>query len=514
MYNERKNKTRYLGHAVLLTLASLAWCIALIKPAESEQRSFGNVDWILVIDTSKSMRGAAPDAQNVFEAVKEQVKQFIHTANDNDSIAIYTFSEKPDLIRNVLIRNSYDRQDLLDGVQSLRAEGNWTYTGDAVDKALNRAEVVNDKYNDSSREVVIVLFTDDKEDHNPKIPSKYLKDLPIDKIKYRPYAFIVYLNRNNIPRDLNEFVDKYGRDRASIETYSTPAQISGIRDRVVQALKPIVNVSPTSISFGQIEPGDTTESQVVSVYTTRAIALTASLDGNGSNVVSLVEPSGSVVLKDQENHIKLRLRVGSDQPNSDYRGAILLTVAPFPAKEGRNDTSADAQEQNYNHLRVNYNIAIVRVPLFKKVLDWAPYVLGGCFLLYLFAYGKLGGHPLYVIRKRSWLEGQLVVLKPSSDRISNTINLSTENKKSVRLSQLQGGMLKKYLEDADAELKTVRRNGIKLVNIKRVAGEVLLVQEAEVTSADLKDGEVIEIGDLELRYRGYQPRFAQAQLEG
>jgi hypothetical protein len=55
---------------------------------------------------------------------------------------------------------------------------------------------------------------------------------------------------------------------------------------------------------------------------------------------------------------------------------------------------------------------------------------------------------------------------------------------------------------------------VKLLNIKRVAGDVLIVQEVSVASSDLSDGEVIEIGDLELQYRGYQSQLARAQLEG
>jgi VWA domain-containing protein len=499
--------------AVMLAASIVLSFIAFDRIAESQQKPFGNVDWILVIDTSKSMRGAALEAQNVFEDVKEQAKQFIHMARDDDSIAMYTFGEKPELIRSVFIRNSYDRQDLLDGVQSLRAEANWTYTGDAVQKALNRAEVVRDKYSDTSREVVIVLFTDDKEDHNPSVPSKYLKDIPISKSKYRPYTFIVYLNRNEIPKDLHDFVKTYGDDRASIERFSTPAQIGGIREKVVQALLPIVKVSPISLSFGLIEPGSTTDAQAVNVYSTKPISLSASLEGETHNGVSLVEPVAPIILDERERRVEFRLKADRNQADSDYVGAIVLGITPLSSVNDQNDTEVPVSPQSDSSIRIAFSVPIVRVPFLKKVQKLAPYLIGGLFLFYLMAYAKLGGHPLSVIRTRRWLEGHLVILKPGVDGLNNTINLSNLHRRRVKLSEIQAGMLRTYLEGSDAELTTVHRDGAKLINIKRVAGEVLRVQETDVSSTDLKDGETIEIGDLELRYRGYQTEIARAQFQ-
>src|ERR1051325_3894037 len=166
----------------LAVFASFIFLFTMVRSSEAQQKTAGNIDWIFVVDTSKSRRGVGPGAQNVFEEVKEQIRQFIHTANDDDTIAIYTFDEKPTLIKNVLIRSSFDRQDLLDGLQEIRPEGNWTYTGDAVAKALNRAEIIQAKYTDQTREVTILLFTDDQEDHDPAKPSsKFLRDIPISK---------------------------------------------------------------------------------------------------------------------------------------------------------------------------------------------------------------------------------------------------------------------------------------------------------------------------------------------
>jgi Mg-chelatase subunit ChlD len=518
MHNiERKSMRKCLSRLLPLVCAIALSFIMLERTGESQQKqvgSFGNVDWILVIDISKSMRGGARDSQNVFEDVKDQVKQFIHMARDDDSIAVYTFGEKPELIRSVSIRNSYDRQDLLDGVQSLRAEGNWTYTGDAVQKALNRAEVVRDKYSDSSREVVIVLFTDDKEDHNPAVPSKYLKDIAVSKSKYRPYTFIVFLNRNEIPRDLHDFVEKYGADRASIERFSTPAQIGGIREKVIGALKPVVDVSPNSISFGQIEPGSTTEAQAVTVYSTKPISLSASLEGGTANGVSLIEPLAPIILEQHESRVDFRLKADRNQPDSGYVGTIVLGLAPLSSNNGQADAAVPTHQLSGSSFRIAVSVSVVRVPLLKKAERVAPYVLGGLFLLYLMAYAKMGGHPASVLRRRSWLEGKLIIRKPTSEGLNNTIDLSKIKQRKVRLSELEGGMLKKYLEDSDAELKTVRRDGVKLINIKRMAGGVLIVQDAEVASTELKDGEIIEIGDLELTYRGYQTEFAQPQLQG
>lgn len=478
---------------------------ALALPSEAQPKTSGNIDWIFVLDTSKSMRGVGAGAQNVFEEVKEQIRQFIHTANDNDTIAIYTFDEKPTLIKNVLIRNSFDRQDLLDGLQEIHPEGNWTYTGDAVAKALNRAEVIQAKYNDTTRETAIVLFTDDQEEHDPQKPSKFLRDIAISKTKYRPFTFLVYLNKKPVPQDLSEFISQFG-DRGSITKYSSPAEISNLKTKVLASLQPVIEITPTSLSFGQLEPGSTTDAQAVNIHTTRPVTLIATLEGEEGNGISLIEPTTPMVLKEGDNRVEYRLRADRNQPDMDYAGAIVLRINPLVSTNLQTSVGVAAQQPSAG--KITFNLLIARISLFNKLIKWSPFVVGGLFFLYALAYVKMRGHPHKVIRLRSWLEGQLVIRKPRSEGLSNTINLSREKRKRVKLSQIQGGILKPHLEDSDAELQTVRKGDLKLVNIKRTAG-LLYIQEEKVTSSELKDGEVIEIGDLQLEYRGAQSKVTQ-----
>lgn len=122
------------------------------------------VDWIFLVDTSKSM------LQNgVFADVKESVKTFVTEARDGDSVAVLTFDRDARLHSTVELRGAQSRKDLFDIVDRLQATGNRTHLGLAISTGLDRAV-------HEGRTRAVVLFTDGKEDvrgiDNPvSIPS-------------------------------------------------------------------------------------------------------------------------------------------------------------------------------------------------------------------------------------------------------------------------------------------------------------------------------------------------------
>jgi hypothetical protein len=504
------NYSTSLVKTSLAIFAGFLLLSVLAQSSNAQAKSSGNIDWIFVVDTSKSMRGAASGSQNVFSEVKEQIRQFIHTANNNDTMALYTFDENPKLIKNVLIQSSFDRQDLLDGVGELQAEGNWTYTGDAISKALNRAEVVKDQYTNSTREVVIVLFTDDQEEHAPGRPSKFLRDIPVSKNKYRPFTFLVYLNKKEVPQDLSDFIQQFG-NQGSIIKYSSPAEINNLKSKVLSVLLPVVTIIPASLSFGQLEPGSTTDAQAVNIQTTRPVTLMAILEGEGSNGISLLEPTEPITLAEENNHIEFRLKADHNQPETDFAGAIVLKMTSLTSSNDQN--REDVAKALPSAGKITFNVKIEKIPLYKKLIKWSPLIFGSLLFLYVLAYVKMHGHPHQVIGPRSWLEGQLIIRKPRLEGVNHTINLSQEKKRKVKLSQLQGGILKLHLEESDAELQTMRKGELKQVNIKSMAG-LLYVQEEKIISSELRNGDIIEIGDLELEYQIYQSKVPQPVLEG
>jgi len=132
----------------------LAAVLLFVAFAGEAQRR-GAVDWIFLVDTSKSMR-----ANGIFSSVQASIDTFVQQANDGDTVTIFTFD------RDVVMRSTTPigvktRADLGTIVNGLEANGNRTHLGLAIRKGLERA---SDAGSDKTRVSAVVLFTDGKED--------------------------------------------------------------------------------------------------------------------------------------------------------------------------------------------------------------------------------------------------------------------------------------------------------------------------------------------------------------
>ncbi|HYK04312.1 MAG TPA: VWA domain-containing protein [Thermoanaerobaculia bacterium] len=110
------------------------------------------VDWIFLVDTSKSML-----EKQVFDDVKASLRTFVSEAQEGDSVALVTFDRDARIVSTVDIRGEQSRKDLFDIIERLQATGNRTHLGAAIAEGLDRA--VNQQHTRA-----IVLFTDGKED--------------------------------------------------------------------------------------------------------------------------------------------------------------------------------------------------------------------------------------------------------------------------------------------------------------------------------------------------------------
>lgn len=119
----------------------------------------GAVDWIFLVDTSKSML-----EKNVFREVKGSLDTFVSEASDGDSVSLYTFDRDVRSQGTHEIRGDGERNDLRETVRGLQAEGKRTHLGAAIAKGLERSEELMRRHKDDTRARAIVLFTDGKED--------------------------------------------------------------------------------------------------------------------------------------------------------------------------------------------------------------------------------------------------------------------------------------------------------------------------------------------------------------
>ncbi|MEH2413486.1 MAG: VWA domain-containing protein [Nostoc sp.] len=97
----------------------------------------GGIDWILVVDTSASMRGVR-GTKNIFEPVKNSVTEFVNTARLGDTVTIYSFDQDVTVNANdVSITSNADRGKLKEIISSLQAQGIRTYTGKLYKRLCN-----------------------------------------------------------------------------------------------------------------------------------------------------------------------------------------------------------------------------------------------------------------------------------------------------------------------------------------------------------------------------------------
>ncbi len=485
---------RYTGRPWLPVVLVIISTSLIALSAQETQR--GSVDWILVLDTSASMRGVGPSAKNIFDKVKSTLGDFISSTKEGDAVIVYTFDEDVKLQARVSITGDIDKRDLLKTINNLQATGKRTYTGKAIHDALERANELLGRSGSSQRTISIVLFTDGLEDvrgiPNPiSIPSN-VSLVPKD----RSYIFFVSLGEHEHEKQLEEFVKNPALAGIG-EVVRDPgaAGIKEVGDRIrkkIDAPAPPaevkVSVEPDSLDFGQIEPGATTGRLALTARSSASTRARVALDDSSDKGIVLVEPKEEVELKtDEATVIKVQLVVASDLP--DGARSVRLIVAPQNLAIGATAISGLA----------NARLSLLRVPIWRKALKWlSVFLLLALVALAVVSFlrGEMPSSMWHKWKERNYLEGELEVLQPRAAQAEDEfISLTRLGRERATLSAL----LSAATDGSDAELQSTRKNGSKLIRLCRLQG-VIRVNKAEVAIVDLYDGDMIEIGEARLRF--------------
>jgi hypothetical protein len=131
--------------------------VLLFVAVASHAQTLGPVDWIFLVDTSKSMRGVG-GAKDIWADVKVSLNAFVREAGDQDTITLYAFDRD---VREIVTPS---RDDLYRAILLLDAQGNRTHLGAAIAQGLGRAETLRHDHPDATRRQVVVLLTDGTED--------------------------------------------------------------------------------------------------------------------------------------------------------------------------------------------------------------------------------------------------------------------------------------------------------------------------------------------------------------
>lgn len=435
------------------------------------QSTRGSVDWILVLDTSASMRGVG-GTPDIFARVKDSIAGFIRSTREGDSIALYTFDRDTALRSNVRITADIDKTEVLRIVEQLSADGNRTHTGKAIHDALERAtELKNRK--DSNREVSIVLFTDGSEDvrgiPNPITVPSNISLIPKDQ----PYMFFVSLGAQEHDKQVEDFVkDPAMGNRGEVVRDPGARRMAevmdGIRKKIEAPPTPKevnLSVEPSKLDFGQIEPGDATSSQTVNVRTDIDRGVRVTLSNYANEGISIVEPTGSVAVKAGENY-PLEIQLRSAEGMTDGLRTLTLAITP----------EASTPNEVIKTVNVEAALNVVRVPLWRKLLKYLVLLLIVLAITVAIA-SLIKGEPPWIwlpgLVKRAGLEGEIEIIQPRPLRPEDEfISLTQRGENKILLSSLIPKGTTVPGDSADAELSLVKQKGRLRVRLRKTHGIV------------------------------------------
>ncbi|OKH56371.1 hypothetical protein NIES2101_00915 [Calothrix sp. HK-06] len=587
---------KYLKHLVKYgsipgIIAFALMLISYLGAAKAQATPKGGIDWIVVVDTSASMRGVN-GTKNIFGQVKNSITEFINTAQIGDTVTIYTFDRDVTLqTENAQITSNQDRGKLKQIIQTLEANGMRTHTGKAVQTALQHSAMLNARPDALGRSVSIVFLTDGQEQvqgiPNPvPIPSnaQFLRQQ-----QCKPYIFFVSLGLKEHEKQLNDFANNPAlcgkgrvlRDPGGVQlnqlaqnirpvlvqpkldvnlpttnlkpvlpgTTTEPFNITGISNVNVEVnlqleasqggirlispgstinleanqptpipvrlqipaniqagasnLRLVLNpvnssvapikvdlpvtikselfVQPASLDFGSVETGKTTATQTLLVKSNTSG--TAKLQIDGTKDVSVPDSITSISLQAGETKIPVQLEAN----DSSFEGARNFTVVLTPDNPIASPTSTKAQVHIF-------------MPLWRKIVLWFLLLLLVLLItltITCLIQRKTPIELLQDIRNRKYLEGAIFVLEPipkSSE--DEEISLTRLHTTRILLSDLIPEVV---ATNSDAELVVVWEAGKKKIELRCLKG-VICVKTKEVTTYELYDDDVIEIGKVKLQF--------------
>jgi hypothetical protein len=300
--------------------------------ASAQTTPKGGIDWILVVDTSASMRGVG-GTKNIFEPVKNSVTEFVNTARLGDTVTIYSFDQDVTVNANdVSINSNADRGKLKEIISSLQAQGMRTYTGKAVQKALQRSALLNKRADALGRTVTIVFLTDGVEDvrgiPNPiSIPSN-TQLLPDQQCK--PYIFFVSLGLKEHEKQLNDFASNPAlcgkgqvlRDPGGIQLNKLAENIRPV------LITPKLDVNLPTANLQPVSPGTTTEPLNINSISNVNAKVSLQLEDPNQSGIRLVPSDRTIELvANQTTAIPVRLQIPAEAKGGASSLRLVLAIA-------------------------------------------------------------------------------------------------------------------------------------------------------------------------------------------
>jgi hypothetical protein len=409
----------------------------------------GAVDWVFLVDTSKSMRGIG--GKNIFPDVKASIASFVREASDGDSVTIFTFDSDVRLHASTEIRGAA-RDDLVSIVDALDANGKRTHLGLAIQRGLERAATLHGS-GDKTRVQSVVLFTDGKEDVRG-ITDPVPISASLDRVD-GTYVFFVSMGRDEHEEQLDEFARR-AKNAAVLRapTREGIAEVAQkIRSRLPKLDPPHIIIRPSKLDLGDVRRGKSAET-----------VLAIDADRPAQVALQLAEAPAGVTMESQTVKAPARARLRINVADDASPGSVTLTF-----KAGNASATGTLNITKPSPLRW-----LALLPLLAAIV-W-------------FAWSR---H-----RRNNRLEGELEILQPRVAPEAAFVGLPRLAASEVALSAI---VPRDALGGMDARLFVRRRGGQKEVWIATSGGS-LRINDIETPSSALYDADTISIGDAKLRF--------------
>jgi hypothetical protein len=460
--------------------------------AQRYQAERQQIDWIFLIDTSRTMRGQGKaQGKNIFADVKQSIYNFLSTqVKTGDAVQLIPFDADARPIPSMTISGAADKEYVQKAIEDLKANGNYTYIGDAVETARNILEE-HRRAARSGRKQVVIIFTDGIDEPPPSATNRIdLRQALEGYPKTDALFYFVNLGAANATNDLYQAMRADSQLVDNIESSPNGENIAGAVASITRKAQEAVPAAPrvTSIDLfwklRQIDSPLPTDTEVE----IRPVEISAT--GPGLAKVEVVAPKGITITQ-----AKLFFDVGNKAVRPQFK---------VRASDAVNDSNVSIQLR----LRPAGNTVVTRVtePLVLGLQFHRPTMLERVLprLIALIVLTVLAG--LAIWTWRHWntvpVDGLLYIQSARQGQARDPINLKTFDTPTLVVGG-SGAHALSEIPDFQFELRSRGSGGrIRELTLVRKHGEVS-VNGMEYVSRIYNEDE-IEVPGYKLRYENFK----------
>lgn len=451
---------------------------AMFQDAAADTARRGGLDLVLLLDTSRTMRGEAGGV-DIFDRVRETARGLVRGLKEGDTVSLIAFADAPRAFPTVTIRGETERERFFGLLQNVEADGDWTYTARALQVGLAEAARLDSASADHNQ--VVLILTDGL--NNPP-PDAAGDTLSLEEVTrpYRDRPWFVYQVQygSRIDTSLADAVEDFDRGG----TISDPEAEAGL-----DTLRPVLEEAERagrSFSF-KPEP-DEVELELTRAGREETAEVTAELppglgaDGvrvrwEGPELPEAVTLDHAASVSDNRLVVRLSALARDTVDNDERERTLRLSLAP------------GVDEFDAEDVEVPVRVRTAMVP--PTWPYWVGGILGAALVAGLgwFLWGAWSKRQLFGTLEY-WPEDE-----PGAKRTRELDSLGTGAVIGSSDLPLDG-------EEGVAELTTREVDGRRLVAVRAAEGRELEREEGPSREMVLYDRDTFTLANWRFRYRG------------